>query len=154
MPRRRPQIQSTSDHVTAPENKPRVQTKKVQDETPVDVVESKIENEDAPVVEQAPEPEPVKESPVKASKTISTDMGTVETKEEPQPFTPHWSAPDGLILQADDAIKIEGDDYGTYVVVKRDVYREVYPNGAKRPSYFLLYAKGTQVLKSTLQALN
>ena len=153
MPRRRPQIQSTDE--TTPEPTTRKRTvKKATNETVTDAIETESKDDVSPVVEPEPTPEPVKEAPVTASKTISTDVGPVETKEEPQPFTPHWTAPDGLILREGEDIRLEADDYGTYVIVKRDVYREVYPRGAKRPSYFLLYAKGSQVLKSTLQALN
>ena len=159
MPRRRPQIQATNDHVVAPKPKPRAETKKVEDEIVASSFDTQIENEVSPVVEPEPEmvevvPEVVVEAPKKVSKAITTDLGVVETKEEPKPFTPHWTAPNGLILQANEPIRIEADDCGNYVVVKRDVYREVYPSGAKRPSYFLLYSKGSQVLKSTLQALN
>lgn len=156
MPRRRPQTQATNTNVTATDvNAPKVATpkvKKVSYEVIATVVQPEIETEILPVVE--PEPVVVKEAPVTVSKKVSTDLGVVDTKEEPRPYTPHWTAPNGLILQANDPIKIEADDHGTYVVVKQDVYREVYPTNSKRPSYFLLYNKGAHVLKSTLQALN
>ena len=162
MPRRSPQIQATNDHVTAPRQTVSKETKKVEDEVIVSSFDTAIENEVSFVVEPEPEvvevvepePEVVAKAPRRASKAITTDLGTVETKEEPKPFVPHWTAPNGLILQADEPVRIEADDHGNYVVVKRDVYREVYPVNSKRPSYFLLYSKGSQVLKSTLQALN
>lgn len=161
MPRRRPQIQATNDHVTAPRQTVK-ETKKAEDEIVVSSFDTAIENdipfvvEEESIVVEAVEPEPkvAAKAPRKASKTITTDLGTVETKEEPQPFIPHWTAPNGLILEASEPVRIEADDCGTYVVVRRDVYREVYPANSKRPSYFLLYNKGAKVLKSTLTALN
>lgn len=154
MPRQRARTQPTDTNVTAPKvtaPKPTA-IKEVEDEVIVTIAEPEIEDSLQTVVE--PEPVVIEESQIKASKAITTNIGVVDTKEEPKPFIPHYSAPNGLILKANEPVRIEADDHGNYVVVKRDVYREVYPMKAKRPSYFLLYTKGSQVLKSTLQALN
>ena len=42
---------------------------------------------------------------------------------------------------------------GQEVLVTQDVYRITWPVGTKRPSYILLYSRGTKVLKSTLAKL-
>lgn len=88
--------------------------------------------------------------PEAKSAVIPTPVGIVETKEQPQPQTPIEGAPPGLILRNGEDVVIDGMDMGQFVIVKQDVYREVYPRGTKRPSYFLLYHRGQRVLKSTL----
>lgn len=152
MPRRRPQIQAVSDHVVAPSETTSAKTVKVTDETVIEVIQSEIEIDIPLVVEEVVEV--AVEAPVNKSKRISTDLGVMDTKEEPRSSTPDTGAPNGLILSATEPVRIEADDYGNYVVVKRDVYRKVYPLNSKRPSYYLIYTKGSRVLKSTLQALN
>jgi hypothetical protein len=161
MPRHRPQVQATNTHVTTPTiktSKPKV-SEEVVDEIIVVDVQSEIEElETVSLVNEEVVVEVAVERPAIANKAIKTDVGMVATKEEPKPYTadiaPHVSAPSGLILSENEELRIEGEDMGNYVVVKRDVYREVYPPNTKRPSYFLLYNKGTEVLKSTLQPLN
>ena len=114
-----------------------------------------------PVEIPAPEPEPVPE-PVAAKDTTSRkvetpDTGVVETKEQPQPARPvppsslREGVPDGIILNQNDPVVIEGDDDGVSIIVSRDVYRKIIPFNANRPTYILLYARGTKVLKSRLQ---
>lgn len=98
-------------------------------------------------------PEPVDvvvEAPEPSSAAIPTDVGIVETKEQPQPERRLVAVPDGIILRDGEPVTIDGMDMGQFIVVKRDVYREVYPRGTRRPSYYLLYHRGQQVLKSTL----
>lgn len=90
------------------------------------------------------------EAPEPASAVIPTDTGIVETKEQPQPQRPVVGVPRGIILGQNDPVSIDGLDMGTFIIVKQDVYREVYPRGTKRPSYFLLYTRGQQIPKSTL----
>jgi len=90
------------------------------------------------------------EAPEATSAVIPTDVGIVSTKEQPQPQRPVVGVPRGIILRDDEPVTIDGIDMGTFVIVKQDVYREVYPRGTKRPSYFLLYTRGQQVPKSTL----
>ena len=127
----------------------------------------------APVVEAAAEPavesvvepvaetpvveEPVVEKPAKATtprkpRSVKTEVGPVETKEAPQPFI-HEVAPKGLILEANEPLRIEGDVDGNDIVVAQDVYRRVYPASARRPSYLLVYPRGARVPKSILQRL-
>ena len=99
------------------------------------------------------EPEPVGitlEAADSASAVVPTDLGVVETKEQPRPQNPLVAVPKGIILRENDPISIDGMDMGQWVIVKQDVFREVYPRGTKRPSYFLLYSRGQRVLKSTL----
>jgi hypothetical protein len=88
--------------------------------------------------------------PEDKSAVIPTPVGIVETKEQPQPQRPAENAPPGLILRNGEDVTIDGMDMGQFVIVKQDVYREVYPRGTRRPSYFLLYHRGQRVLKSTL----
>lgn len=103
--------------------------------------------------------EEVVEKPTpKRSRAVKTaDVGVVETKEAPQPIVPAYAsrepAPKGIILGPNDPVKIEGDDLGHEVLITQDVYRMVFPGSSKRPSYILLYPRGTKVLKSTLARL-
>ena len=98
--------------------------------------------------------------PTPSRKVDTPDTGVIETKEEPQPVKPapateQWDhregVPSGVILGPNDPITLEGDDDGITVTVSRDVYRKVYPQGARRPSYILLYPRGMRVVKSLLQ---
>jgi hypothetical protein len=109
----------------------------------VDVVESTTEPGGIPVASEAvPEPEPL----------------VVETKVQPHDDPPQYRVkegePNGLILGPNDPIVLEGEDTGSEVIIKRDVFRKVYPRGTKRPSYILLYPAGMRVAKSTLQRVN
>jgi len=56
---------------------------------------------------------------------------------------PGQTAPEGRILEVGDPLEFEGEKVGRSIVVKEDVYRRYIPRGAKRPSYDLLYRKGT-----------
>lgn len=110
-----------------------------------------------PVVETPVVEEPVVEKPVKATtprkpRSVKTDVGPVETKEAPQPFV-HEVAPKGLILEANEPLRLEGEVVGGDIVVAQDVYRRVYPASARRPSYLLVYPRGARVPKSILQRL-
>lgn len=119
---------------------------------PPDSVEStSVEETFLEVSEPTPKPSP---------RSVKSEVGVVETKEEPQPMhqqaivhTHREGVPDGLILGPNEPIRVEGDDMGTFVVVKQDTYRETYPLRSKRPSYVLVYTKGTQILKSRLVPL-
>ena len=113
-------------------------------------VETKEVEIEEVVGEVASEPEP-ESKPSPKPRTVKADVGTVETKEEPQPL--REGVPDGLILGPNEPLRVEGDDNGVSIVVRRDIYREVYPLRAKRPSYVLMYAKGTEILKSRLVPL-
>lgn len=134
MPRRRPRpIDSTTDIANAP------------DDTTDDTTEA--------VVEDAA-PAPV------SRQVVSDDVGPVETKEEPRPApkpvlaTPPAAVegvPNGIILEPNEDVYLEGDDDGIAVVVSRDVYRKTYPYGSRRPSYLLLYPRGARVAKTALQ---
>lgn len=135
MPRRRASIQAP-----------------IKNETDTDIAEATTEADPIEAVVEVVE-EIVVEAPVKQSKTIATEVGPVATKEEPQPEMPREGVPDGIILGPNDPLKIEAEDHGNVVIVKRDVYRETYPRRATRPSYILLYPRGSQVLKSTLVPL-
>lgn len=133
MPRRRASIQAPI------KNTPNTDIEATTEADPVDVAVEELEV--------------VVEAPVTQSKTISTDVGPVTTKEQPQPTMPLEGVPDGIILGPDDPLRIEAEDHGIIVIVKRDVYRMTYPRRSKRPSYILLYPRGSQVLKSTLVPL-
>jgi hypothetical protein len=109
------------------------------------------ETTDYAVVDQVVEEEVVVEAPVRQSKTLSTEVGPVTTKEQPQPESgPVVGVPDGLILGPNEPLRIEGEDMGNVVIVKQDIYRQVFPRRSTRPSYVLVYPRGAQVLKSTL----
>lgn len=155
MPRRRPISQATSEHVVATPKKATAKKSEVIDETAVPVVQSEIEDSNETLVADTPTPEPEVpvDAPVEASRTVSTPAGPVETKEAPQPSYRPEGAPNGLILKQGDPVRLEGEDAGIAVIVKRDVYREVYPSNSRRPSYVLVYPRGARVLKSTLQRL-
>ncbi len=109
-------------------------------------------------------------------RSVKADVGVVETKEEPQPvvaskpvespvaekpvetpappkYVVHEVAPKGLILEAGEPLRIEGEVDGHEIIVLRDIYRRVYPSSAKRPSYLLVYPRGARVPKSLLQKL-
>jgi hypothetical protein len=101
-----------------------------------------------PEEEAVPTIEATLQEPEESSPVIPTTVGMVETKE--QPARPLVAVPKGLILKQDDPITIDGLDMGQFVIVKQDIYREVYPYGSRRPSYYLLYHRGQQVPKSML----
>ena len=150
MPRRRPRTAQSEEEIIVLGE----ETAEVEDLTePIAgdamVVPKESVQEDVQEVE-APAP--------KRSRAVKTaDVGIVETKEAPQPANPVYEsrepAPKGIILGPDDPVKIEGDDLGQEVLVTQDVYRITWPGGTKRPSYILLYPRGTKVLKSTLAKL-
>ena len=144
MPRRRPiSSQSTTTKATA-----------IKDEAPDPVIlPANEEGITVVVAEQASIEAVMPEPKQKASKTIATDIGPVETKEQPRPVIRDEGAPSGMILEPDEPIRLEGDDAGIAVIVRRDVYRKYYPRGTKRPSYMLLYKSGARVLKSTLMQI-
>lgn len=69
------------------------------------------------------------------------------------PYRAGVSAPQNArILKQDEDVTFDGEQIGNMVVVKEDVYREVYPYNSKRPSYVLVYSKGTQIPANTLAA--
>lgn len=113
---------------------------------PDNVEEPKVE-----VVEEVIASKPETKEP--KPRTVKSEVGVVETKEQPQPVQHREGVPDGIILGPKEPIRIEGDDNGTSIIVKTDIYRETYPPRAKRPSYVLVYAKGTEILKSRLVPL-
>lgn len=137
MPRRRATVQQA-------------RTPEVVDEAPILIVESEIENTDETLVIEEQPVEMAPEAPVKAARAVSTDVGVVDTKEAPRPQIRQEGAPDGLILEPGEPVVVEGDDFGQFIVVKQDVYRKAFPNNARRPSYILLYTRGSQILKSQL----
>lgn len=137
MPRRRATVQQA-------------RTPEVVDEAPIPLVESEIENTDETLVIEEQPVEVAPEAPVMAARAVSTDVGVVDTKEAPRPQIRQEGAPDGLILEPGEPVIIEGDDFGHFIVVKQDVYRKAFPNNARRPSYIMLYARGSQILKSQL----
>lgn len=112
---------------------------------------------EVPVPEPEPAPEPVAAKATTSRKVETPDTGVVETKEQPQPARPippsslREGVPDGIILEQGQPVMIEGDDDGVAIIVSRDVYRKIIPFNANRPTYILLYARGTKVLKSRLQ---
>lgn len=61
--------------------------------------------------------------------------------------------PKGRILRNGEATTFSGEVVGNTVIVKEDVYREVYPFRSKRPTYVLVYAAGTGVPVTSLNAL-
>lgn len=61
--------------------------------------------------------------------------------------------PDGLILEADEEARFEGVEVGGQVVVKENVYRKVYPRGAKYPNYIKLYDAGSVVPGQSVQRI-
>jgi hypothetical protein len=134
MPRRRASIQAPTNNET----------------DTITVQSDSQETTDEVVVEQSVEAEIVVEAPVRQSKTIATEVGPVTTKEAPRPENPLDGVPDGLILEPNEPLRIEGDDMGNIVIVKRDIYRKTFPRRASRPSYVLVYPRGARVLKSTL----
>jgi hypothetical protein len=142
MPRRRPISSQSTPKTTSPSD------------TPDSVVLPAIEKEIEIVVA---EPEiievvmPARKE--KAPRAVATDIGVVETKEAPRPAYRDEGAPSGMILEPNEPIRLEGEDAGIAVIVKRDVYRKFYPRGTKRPSYMLLYKSGSRVLKSTLMQI-
>lgn len=99
-------------------------------------------------------PAPVDTAPAEPlPREVASDVGVVDTKEHPQPDYSHVEGvPDGIILAPGEPLRLEGDDDGTAVTVTRDVYRVVYPLGARRPTYVLLYPRGRMVPKSLLQS--
>ena len=104
---------------------------------------------------------PVQEQPVQeppAARVVADpEVGTVQTKELPHPapvVRAEEPAPEGIVLEVGEPIRIEGDESDTDVLVTKDVYRRVVPPNARRPSFVLLYAKGTRVAKTTLQHLS
>lgn len=61
--------------------------------------------------------------------------------------------PEGRILRDGEETAFSGTVVGAMAIVDEDVYREVYPFRSKRPSYVLVYVKGTAVPLNTLNAL-
>lgn len=66
--------------------------------------------------------------------------------------SPEEGAPQGKILGPDDDVSFDGEQVGNMVLVKENVYRKVTPLGSNRPSYVLLYRKGTQVPATSVQS--
>lgn len=67
---------------------------------------------------------------------------------------PEEGVPDGIILEPDEDLYFEGDQNGNMITVTKNVYRKVFPRGCKKPSYTLLYRKGTQVSSFSAQGQN
>ena len=66
---------------------------------------------------------------------------------------PGGTAPEGRILEEGDEITIQGRVENNLVHIEEDVFRKVYPYRSKRPTFVLLYAKGTSVPLTALQAV-
>ena len=140
MPRRRPISSQQTPKTTSTS------------ETPDSVVLPAIEKEIEIVAAEPENIEVVIPAPKeKAPRAVATDIGTVETKEAPRPSYRDEGAPNGLILEEGEPVRLEGEDDGVAIVVKRDVYRRYYPRGTTRPSYMLLHKGGSRILKSTLK---
>ena len=145
MPRRRPRPAVSSDTAS-------VSAEPVVEDA-IEVNETNETSEPDAVIaaafEAAPEPAP------KRPRAVKTTVGMVETKEAPQPavdpYVAREPAPPGIILSADEPLRLEGNDMGVEVLVTQDVYRMTFPNGARRPSYILLYPRGARVPKTLLE---
>lgn len=149
MPRRRPRTaQSSEETIVLGE-----ETVEVEDLTePIAGDSMVVPKEDVQeVVEEVVE----KPAPKRSRAVKTADVGMVETKEAPQPapaaYMSREPAPKGIIIGPGEPVRIEGDDLGLEVLVTQDVYQMSFPGNAKRPSYVLLYPRGTKVLKSTLE---
>jgi hypothetical protein len=122
------------------------------------VTDTDADTDDIPAQEDitTPEADPadvVQETP----RVVETDMGIVETKEQPQPvpvplvkYGHREGIPKGAIFEYGQEVVVPGEDHETYILVTEDVFRVTYPYGARRPSYILLYAKGSHIPKTTV----
>lgn len=61
--------------------------------------------------------------------------------------------PDGRVIEPGEAPTFDGEAFGSQVLVKENVYRKVMPHHSARPTYVLLWAKGTMLPQSTVEAL-
>ncbi len=144
----------------------RQQTKKVAEVTPEEVIslteDIEIETvEETPevvaeeaIVEVAEEAPEVKELIIEEPKTPKSkgyQNKAIRKPETKAKYVP--TEPNGHIIRIGEEITIPGDDTGNAIAVSEDVYREVLPRNCKRPSYILLYRKGTIVPKFAVKKL-
>jgi hypothetical protein len=61
--------------------------------------------------------------------------------------------PDGKILGPDDPLEFDGTETGNMITVNENVFREIRVRNARRPSYVTVFKAGTQIPKTTVQAL-
>ena len=117
----------------------------------VEIAEVIAEEAIVEVAEEAPE---VKELVIEEPKTPKSNGYQNKAVRKPQSKTKFVPAePNGHVIHIGEEITVPGDDLGNSIVVAEDVYREVIPRNSVRPSYILLYTKGTVVPKHILTKL-
>ena len=130
------------------------QTKKVAEpivEETISLTEDIAEEATVEVAEVTPE---VKELVIEEPKTPKSNGYQNKAVRTPQTKTKYVPAePNGHVIHIGEEITVPGDDLGNSIVVAEDVYREVIPRNSVRPSYILLYTKGTVVPKHILTKL-
>lgn len=93
-------------------------------------------------------PEPLVPSDTDALVTTS------DVVEESKTTVPERGVPAGRILEVGEDVVFDGQVVGNMVIVQEDVYRKVYPFRSLRPTYVLIYNKGTQIASSSLRAVS
>lgn len=68
--------------------------------------------------------------------------------------SPPQGEPEGIILDQNEPLRLEGEEVGGFLVLKEAHYRKVVPFRSKRPTYILLYAAGTQIPMGSVQRIN
>ena len=130
------------------------QTKKVAKpvvEETISLTEDIAEEATVEVAEVTPE---VKELVIEEPKTPKSNGYQNKAVRKPQSKTKFVPAePNGHVIHIGEEITVPGDDLGNSIMVTEDVYREVIPRNSVRPSYILLYTKGTVVPKHILTKL-
>lgn len=112
------------------------------------------ENKDQPVAETQDQPatnkeddEKAKQAAQDAEKQVDATESAKESQAESEDYQPAkmGDPPKGKIIKEGEDVSFEGEQVGDQIIVKEDVYREVFPRGTKRPHYVLLAAAGTAV---------
>lgn len=112
--------------------------------------EINVMGRNAPGVDPIETPATTASYPDIASQQVPVDSYTEKRKDLWEPL-PDTCAPVGRILRGDDEVEFDGEKVGNMIIVKENVYREVFARGAKTPNYVLLYRKGTLVHANTMQ---
>jgi hypothetical protein len=82
------------------------------------------------------------------------DQDTPGTSAAPQNASerPMGAPRDGRILMPGDPVSFDADDMGSYLRVKEPVYRQIWRDGTRSPTYVLVFPAGHRVPKSNVKS--
>lgn len=105
------------------------------------------------------------EQPVTEEKQAEETQGTPEDEAQPTSAADaeggevtydtgyEVAEPEGIILDQNDPLELHGDEKDGFLVISDDMYRRVVPKRSKRPTFVLLYRKGTMIPLHTVQRI-